>query len=72
MEKMTDAADTAEMDGPDQRLIVIRAWREAHGVRVRLLTDGPSPRQWVVATIPDAADVVSDLLAELLRTVDDP
>jgi len=58
--------------GPDQRLIIVRAWREADGVRVRLLADRPPKRQWVVATIPTAAEVMSAVLSELLRTVDDP
>jgi hypothetical protein len=72
MEQMTSASDTAGMDGRDQRLIIVRAWREAGGVRVRLLADGPPERQWVVATIPDAAEVMFAVLSELLRTVDGP
>lgn len=64
-------SDTARMDESDHRVIIVRAWREADGVRVRLLADGTPRRQWVASTIPDAADVVVAVLSELIRTVDD-
>ena len=59
------------MDSPRYALIVIRAWREPEGLRIRLLADGSPPRQWVVGSITDACDVVGGLLAELLTATDD-
>jgi hypothetical protein len=58
--------DTARMDPPRYQLIVIRAWREPEGLRIRLLANGAPPRQWVVGSITEARDVVGALLAELL------
>jgi hypothetical protein len=58
------------MDSPRYQLIVIRAWREPDGLRIRLLADGTPPRQWVVGSITDARQVVGALLAELLTAAD--
>jgi hypothetical protein len=58
------------MDSPRYQLIVIRAWREPEGLRIRLLADGTPPRQWVVGSITDARTVVDALLAELLTAAD--
>jgi len=54
------------MDPPDYQVIVIRAWREPEGLRIRLLAHGGSPRQWVVGSATAACDVLAALLAELL------
>jgi hypothetical protein len=53
------------MPPPSSVVIVIRAWCEADGVRVRLLTDGGGPKQWMVGSIGDACDVVGAVLSEL-------
>jgi hypothetical protein len=53
------------MDPPDYQVIVIRAWREPEGLRIRLLADGSSPRQWVVGSATSACEVLAALLAEL-------
>ena len=58
--------DAAYMDPPYYQVIVIRAWREQEGLRIRLLSNGRPPRQWAVASIADAFDVLSTLLGELL------
>jgi hypothetical protein len=55
------------MDPPAYQVIVVRAWREPDGVRIRLLADGGSARQWVVGSIASACDVLSALLTELLE-----
>jgi hypothetical protein len=62
--------ETARMDSPRYQVIVIRAWREPEGLRIRLLADGSPPRQWVVGSITDARDVMGALLAELLTAAD--
>jgi hypothetical protein len=54
------------MEPPGFRVIVIRAWPDAGSLRIRLLADGDSPRQWIVGSIAEARDVVGSLLAELL------
>jgi hypothetical protein len=48
-------------------LIVLRAWRDADGFKVRmLLTDGHDQRQEaVVASVPEACQVVARWLGEL-------
>ena len=53
------------MEPPDFQVIVVRAWRDTGGLRVRLLTDGDSERQWVVHSIADACAVLGSVLAEL-------
>jgi hypothetical protein len=58
------------MDQPAYQVIVVRAWREPEGVRIRLLADGGSARQWVVGSIASACDVLGALLAELLEAPD--
>lgn len=54
------------MAPPQFRVIVIRAWPDAGGLRIRLLADGDPARQWIVGSIADARDVVTLLLGELL------
>jgi hypothetical protein len=44
---------------------VVRAWCDADGVRIRLLTDGGSGRQFVVGSIGDACDVLNSVRSEL-------
>jgi hypothetical protein len=58
------------MDRPAYQVIVIRAWREPEGVRIRLLADCGSPRQWMVGSIAAACDILGVLLAELLEAPD--
>lgn len=66
----TFAADNDRMQPPESRVIVVRAWRDAGGVRIRLLADGDADgdyeRQWIVGSIADACAVLGSLLAELL------
>jgi hypothetical protein len=66
MRRDTSSDDAGPMQLPESRIIVVRAWRDAGGLRVRLLTDGAPERQWVVGSIADARDVLGSLLAELL------
>ena len=54
------------MDPSDHRVVIIRAWREANDVRIRVLADGDPRRQWVLGSITDAGDVLVALLTELL------
>jgi len=54
------------MDSPDYQVIVIRAWREPQGLRIRLLADGSSQRHWVVGSATSACEVLAALLAELV------
>jgi hypothetical protein len=54
------------MDPPGFHVIVVRAWRDPGGLRIRLLADGGSERQWVVNTIAEACAVLGSVLAELL------
>jgi hypothetical protein len=56
------------MEPPRYQVIVVRAWRDAGGLRIRLLADGGSARQWVVGSIAEARDVLGSILAELLVT----
>jgi hypothetical protein len=53
------------MEPPSYQVIVVRAWRDAGGLRIRLLADGGSARQWVVGSIAEARDLLGALLAEL-------
>jgi hypothetical protein len=70
MRRDTFAADNDRMPPPESRVIVVRAWRDAGGVRIRLLADGDADgdyeRQWMVGSIADACTVLGSLLAELL------
>ena len=54
------------MDSLRYQVIVIRAWREPNGIRIRVLADGSPPRQWVVGSIAEAQDVIGVLLTRLL------
>jgi hypothetical protein len=56
------------MEPPRYQVIVVRAWRDAGGLRIRLLADGGSTRQWVVGSIAEARDLLGSILAELLVT----
>jgi hypothetical protein len=53
------------MDPPDFRVIVVRAWCDSGGLRIRLLVDGDSSRHWVVGSIAEACTVLGLVLAEL-------
>jgi hypothetical protein len=68
----TVAPDSALMAAPSFQVILIRAWSDRGGLRIRLLVDGDSSRQWVVGSIADARDVLSLLLAELLAPPTQP
>lgn len=58
------------MDSLDWRVIVIRAWRDSGGVRVRILTsDGTSGRS-VIAFGHEAGEIVQRLVSELDSSVD--
>jgi hypothetical protein len=63
-------ANPLRMDRPAYQVIVVRAWRESEGVRIRLLADGGSARQWLVGSIDAACDLLGALLAELLEAPD--
>jgi hypothetical protein len=65
MEGKTVRADTPAMQGPDFHVVVVRAWREAGGLRIRLIVDGDAERHWVVGSISGAQEVLGALLAEL-------
>jgi hypothetical protein len=54
------------MEPPAYQVIVVRAWREEGGLRIRLLADAGSARQWVVGSIPEACEQLGSILAELL------
>jgi hypothetical protein len=56
------------MEPPSYQVIVVRAWREGRGLRIRLLADGGSARQWVVGSIAEARELLGSILAELLVT----
>jgi hypothetical protein len=56
------------MEPPSYQVIVVRAWREKGGLRIRLLANGVSSRQWVVGSIAEAIELLSSILAELLVT----
>jgi hypothetical protein len=56
------------MEPPSYQVIVVRAWREAGGLRIRLIADGGSARHWVVGSIVEATDLLESILAELLAT----
>lgn len=47
------------------RVVVVRAWVEPEGVRIRLLADGHSARRWVVDSVSDACDLLGCILEEL-------
>jgi hypothetical protein len=53
------------MPPTDSLVIVIRTWRDAGGVRARLLADSGVTRQWVVGSVSDACGVVGLVLSEL-------
>jgi hypothetical protein len=59
------------MQPPGFRVIVVRAWRDAGGLRVRLIADGEARRQWIVGSITEAREVLESVLAELLDGPDD-
>ena len=53
------------MAPPDFHVIVVRAWCDSGGMRIRLLVDGDPSRHWVVGSIAEACNVLSLVLAEL-------
>lgn len=56
------------MEPPDYQVVVVRAWREAGGLRIRLIAHGDPERHWVVSSIAEAGDLLGMVLAELLAT----
>lgn len=54
------------MEPPDTRIVVVRAWREAGGLRIRVLAELPEARGWVFTSVADACDLVAALLTDLL------
>jgi len=60
------------MEPTNYQVIVVRAWREGGGLRIRLLANGGSARQWVVGSIAEASDLLGSILAELLVTPTQP
>jgi hypothetical protein len=60
------------MERPGFHVIVVRAWCDEGGLRIRLIADGVTARQWVVGSIADARDVLGSLLAELLVAPAEP
>jgi hypothetical protein len=53
------------MEASDWRVIVIRAWREARGIRLRVLVDDGVSRRWTVASGTEAGAIVQLLVSEL-------
>jgi hypothetical protein len=56
------------MGPPSYQVVVVRAWREAGGLRIRLIAHGDSERHWVVGSIAEARDLLGSILGELLVT----
>lgn len=56
------------MEPPSYQVVVVRAWREAGGLRIRLIAHGGSERHWVVGSIAEASDLLESILSELLAT----
>jgi hypothetical protein len=56
------------MEPPSYQVVVVRAWREAGGLRIRLIAHGDAERHWVVGSIAEASDLLGMILAELLAT----
>jgi hypothetical protein len=64
----TLTSDAAGMEPPSYQVVVVRAWREAGGLRIRLIAHGGSERHWVVGSIAEASDLLESILSELLAT----
>jgi hypothetical protein len=60
------------MEPPEYQVVVVRAWREAEGLRIRLIADGDSERHWVVSSVAEASDLLGMILVELLATPTGP
>jgi hypothetical protein len=58
------------MESLDWRVIVLRAWRDAGGVRVRILIGDGTSRRSLVATGAEAGVIVQRLVSELDANVD--
>jgi hypothetical protein len=54
------------MEPPSYQVVVVRAWRETGGLRIRLIAHGGSQRHWVVGSIAEATDLLGSILSELL------
>jgi hypothetical protein len=54
------------MEPPSYQVIVVRAWREAEGLRIRLIAHDGSARHWVVDSIGEARELLGSILGELL------
>lgn len=53
------------MEPPDTRVVVVRAWRDAGGLRIRVLAEPPAAREWMFTSVGDACELVAALLGEL-------
>jgi hypothetical protein len=60
------------MEPPSYQVVVVRAWRDAGGLRIRLISHGDAERHWVVGSIAEASDLLESILAELLATPTGP
>jgi hypothetical protein len=47
------------------QVIVIRVWRESSGIRLRILMQDGTNRNWAVATAAEAGELIARLIDEL-------
>jgi hypothetical protein len=53
------------VESSKHRVIVLRAWRDPQGTRVRVLAANGSGQQWMVAGVEDTCALIARLLNEL-------
>jgi len=56
------------MATPTWRVVVVRAWRDAEGLRIRVIAHDHPGQQWIVRSVPACCEVLEGLFDELTRS----
>ncbi|MGE5831122.1 MAG: hypothetical protein ACM30G_22565 [Micromonosporaceae bacterium] len=56
------------MGSPTWRIVILRAWRDADGLRIRVLTHDHPERQWIVNSLDACHEILDLLFSELTST----
>jgi hypothetical protein len=59
------------MESTPYMVIILRGWRESDSVRVRILVEDGTQRQWVIAGVSRTCALVAALLDELADGAND-
>jgi hypothetical protein len=56
------------MASPTWRIVILRAWRDAEDLRIRVLTHDRPEQQWIVNSLDACCEILDRLFSELMST----